>query len=103
LIFYSIGFLLSLFIKSARTANIVTSGFFIAMLFTSGVVLPLDSLPDYVKFCANLLPMSHSIAVMQLLWIGEFTNSISYLDIVYLLVIGCFLLILLRTVKIRWE
>lgn len=49
----------------------VSSGFFMALLFTSGVVLPIESLPMYVQTVAKLFPMAHSIEVMQLLWIGQ--------------------------------
>ncbi|WP_062196891.1 ABC transporter permease [Massilibacterium senegalense] len=103
LIFDSIGFLLALFIKSARTANLVSSGLFMAMLFSSGVVLPLDSLPEYIQIVAKIFPMSHSIEVVQMLWIGELSISESIENIIYLTIIGILLLILLRSVKVRWD
>lgn len=103
LIFYSIGFLFALFIKSARTASIVTSGFFLAMIFTSGVALPLDSLPEYVQFVAKIFPMSHSIEFVQYLWISELSFNEHLAHIIYLLVAGIVMLIVLRSVKIRWD
>ncbi|MBF0794688.1 ABC transporter permease [Mammaliicoccus lentus] len=102
-IFYSIGFLVALFIKSARTANLVSSGFFMAMLFTSGVVLPLDSLPSYVQVVAKIFPMSHSIEVMQMIWIGQFSWGEYSNQMLYLFALSILLFIVLRNVKLKWD
>ncbi|MFD3447600.1 ABC transporter permease [Microbacteriaceae bacterium 4G12] len=102
-IFYAIGFLLALFIKSARTANLVSSGLFMALLFTSGVAMPLDSLPKYVQQIAKVFPMSHSIEVVQMLWIGELSMKNSLSSLLYLIGLGLILYIVLRCVKIRWD
>lgn len=102
-IFYTIGFLIALFIKSARTANLVTSGFFMGLLFTSGVVLPLDSLPSYVQTGAKIFPMSHSIEVVQMLWIGELSWAESGNQLIYLFALSIVLLIVLRSVKLKWD
>lgn len=102
-IFYAIGFLIALFIKSARTASLVSSGFFMALLFTSGVVMPLDSLPEYVQKIAKVFPMSHSIEVVQMLWIGELSWSESGNQLFYLIVVGILLFLALRSVKLKWD
>ncbi|WLR44146.1 ABC transporter permease [Bacillus carboniphilus] len=102
-IFYSIGFLLALFIKSSRTANLVSSGFFIALLFTSGIVLPIDSLPQYIQVIAKIFPMFHSVEVTQMLWISELSWSDSYPSILYLLLLGTGIFILFRNLKVKWE
>ncbi|WP_269799240.1 ABC transporter permease [Bacillus xiapuensis] len=102
-VFYAIGFLIALFIKSARTANLVSSGFFMALLFTSGIVLPLDSLPQYVQYAAKAFPMSHSVEITQMLWIGELSIRESLGSLLYLLLLAAGLYILLRSVKIRWD
>lgn len=102
-IFYTIGFLFALFIKSARTANLVSSGFFMALLFTSGVVLPLDSLPKYIQQGAKIFPMSHSIEVVQMLWIGELSMKDSLSSLLYLIGLGLILYLILRSVKMKWD
>lgn len=102
-IFYSIGFLIALFIKSARTANLVSSGFFMALLFTSGVILPTDSLPQYVQYISKVFPMIHSIEVIQFLWIGELTLDESLGNILYLIILGIILIFTLRSVRIKWD
>ncbi|MGG3622303.1 ABC transporter permease [Bacillus gobiensis] len=102
-IFYGIGFFLALFINSTRTAGLVSSGFFMALLFTSEIVLPLDSLPGYVQQIAIIFPMSHSIEIMQMLWIGQLNWNESGSNMIYLFVFSVVLLILLWRVKIRWD
>ncbi|MFZ5354000.1 MAG: ABC transporter permease [Bacillota bacterium] len=102
-IFYAIGYLISLCIKSARTASLVTSGFFMALLFTSGVVLPMDSLPKYVQAVAKIFPMAHSIEVMQMLWIGQFNINNLGSNLMYLAAASIVLFIILRSVRIKWD
>jgi ABC-2 type transport system permease protein len=102
-LYYAIGFLFSLLIKSARTANLVTSGLFLAMIFTSGVVLPVDSLPDYVKYIAYLFPMYHSIEVTQMLWIGELRLESEGANLAYLLGVVLLLFIVLKRVRVKWD
>ncbi|WP_175637890.1 ABC transporter permease [Metabacillus schmidteae] len=102
-IFYAMGFLIALFIKSARTANLVSSGLFMALLFTSGIVLPLDSLPEYVQYAAKIFPMSHSIEVIQMLWISELSINESFGSLLYLFLLAAVLFIVLRSVKVRWD
>lgn len=102
-IFFGIGFLIALLIKSSRTANILSASLFMAMLFTSGVVMPLGSEPIYVQKVASLLPMSHAVEAMQMLWIGktgapDFTNNA-----IYLLVAGLIVTAMLSVVKINWD
>jgi ABC-2 type transport system permease protein len=102
-IFYAIGFLIALYIKSARTASLVSSGFFMALLFTSGVVMPLDSLPVYVQKAAQIFPMFHSIDVVQMLWISKFSWNESGNHLIYLILVGILLFFALRSVKLKWD
>lgn len=74
-----------------------------ALLFTSEIVLPLDSLPGYVQQIAIIFPMSHSIEIMQMLWIGQLNWNESGSNMIYLFVFSVVLLILLWRVKIRWD
>jgi ABC-2 type transport system permease protein len=102
-IFYGIGFLIALLIKSSRTANIVSSAIFMILLFTSGVVLPVDSLPSYVQAIAGAFPMYHSIEVVQLMWIGEFNFTDCGISLGYLVLAALVILAVLRRVKVRWD
>lgn len=100
-IFYAIGFLIALLIKSTRTANIVSSGVFMTLLFTSGVAMPVEALPIYVQKIAYMFPMYHGIEVIQMMWIGEFNLADYGFNLAYLILCAMLLSVLLRGVKVK--
>jgi len=102
-IFFIFGYALALLIPSARTASLVSSGFFMFLLFTSGVALPVESLPDMVQKVAHIFPMYHSIQVVQMLWINEFTWAENGANCIYLLCYTVISFIMLMKVKIKWD
>lgn len=102
-IFDAIGFLIALLIKSSRTASLVSSGVFMILLFTSGVALPVESLPIYVQKIAHIFPMYHAIEVVQMIWIGEINmNEIGY-NLLYLIICIGILSVALRRVRVKWD
>lgn len=102
-IFFILGYGLALLIKSSRTASLVSSGIFMFLLFTSGVALPVESLPIIVQKVAHVFPMYHAIQVIQTLWINEFTWVNNGINCLYLLFYSVIALFLLLKVKIRWD
>lgn len=102
-IFFILGYALALLIKSARTASLVSSGIFMFLLFTSGVALPVESLPVIVQKIAHVFPMYHSIQVIQMLWINEFSWAENGVNCIYLLCYTVIAFILLMKVKIKWD
>lgn len=102
-IFFTLGYGLALLIKSSRTASLVSSGIFMFLLFTSGVALPVESLPVFVQKIAHIFPMYHSIQVIQMLWINKFTWKGNYLNCIYLLGYSVVSLLLLLKVRIKWD
>ena len=101
-IFDGIGFLIALLIKAPRTAQLVASGSFMILLFTSGVSLPVEALPIYVQRLAHMFPMYHAIEVMQMLWVGEFSFAAQGGNILYLVGSAVLLYFILRRVQIKW-
>ncbi|RCW15889.1 hypothetical protein CAC02_10880 [Streptococcus gallolyticus] len=102
-IFFILGYGLALLIKSSRMASLVSSGIFMFLLFTSGVALPVESLPIIVQKVAHVFPMYHAIQVIQTLWINEFTWADNGINCLYLLFYSVIALFLLLKVKIRWD
>jgi ABC-2 type transport system permease protein len=102
-IFDGIGFLIALLIKSSRTASMVTSGIFLTLIFTSGVALPVDSLPSIAQKIAYAFPMYHCIEVVQMLWISEFvfTDLLNHLS--YIFVTTVTLMLFLGRVRVKWD
>ncbi|TLF39667.1 ABC transporter permease [Lacticaseibacillus zeae] len=103
LIFFSVGYLISLFITSSRTASLVTSGIFMIFIFTSGIAIPTDSLPEFVQKFAHIFPMYHCIQIMQYLWVGDFELSKIGNNIVYVLILSALMVIILQKVRIQWD
>lgn len=102
-IFFILGYGLALLIKSSRTASLVSSGIFMFLLFTSGVALPVQSLPIIVQKVAHVFPMYHAIQIIQMLWINEFTWVENGINCICLLCYSVIALFLLLKVKIKWD
>lgn len=103
LIFDGIGFLIALLIKGSRTANMITSGIFLSLIFTSGVALPVESLPTYVQKVAFIFPMYHCIEVVQMLWISEFNFNDMIVHIIYIITVAIAVLFILGKVRVKWD
>ena len=81
----------------------VVSGIFLSLIFMSGVVLPVDSLPNIIQKITNIFPMYHSIEIVQRLWIAEFVFVEMKGHLLYLGILTILLFFALRKVKIRWD
>lgn len=102
-IFDGIGFLIALFVKGSRVANMVTSGVFLSLIFTSGVVTPVKELPDYMQKIAYSLPMHHFIEIMQMLWVSRFNPSEMRWHILYIAVATIFIIFALWKARVKWD
>lgn len=103
IIFDGIGFLIALLVKGSRTASMVTSGVFLMLIFTSGVALPVESLPTVVQKIASVFPMYHCIEIVQMLWVSQFVFTDLSDHIIYVLVATVLLMIFLGKVKVKWD
>lgn len=102
-VFFISGYLLAILIKTSRTTNVVSTILFLALIFSSGVAIPLDTLPHWIQQSANLLPMSHSVLVLQDLW----TNTIQYEerlgDFIYLIAVALLSALLVNRIRLKWD
>lgn len=103
IIFDGIGFIIALLIKGSRTANMITSGVFLSLIFTSGVVLPVESLPVLVQKIAYIFPMYHCIKISQMIWISEFRFIDLWDNILYIIIAVFVLSGSLGRVKVKWD
>lgn len=103
IIFDGIGSLIALLVKGSRTSSIVTSGIFLSLIFTSGVALPVESLPAVVQKIAYMFPMYHCIEVAQMLWISEFSFTGLWDNILYIAAATAALMVFLGRVKVKWD
>lgn len=102
-VFFMLGYALALLIKSTRTASLVSSGVFMFLIFTSGVALPVDSLPEIVQNIAHIFPMYHSIEIVQLAWINDFSLAENGINCLYMLGYTIIALLVLKNVRIKWD
>lgn len=72
-------------------------------IFTSGIAIPTDSLPEFVQKFAHIFPMYHCIQIMQYLWVGDFELSKIGNNIVYVLILSALMVIILQKVRIQWD
>ena len=102
-IFNGLGFLIALLVRGSRTANLITTGVFISLIFTSGVAMPVDHLPVIIQRIAAVFPMHHCIRVVQLLWISEFNVAALSTHIIYVILMTIAMVIFLGKVKVKWD
>jgi ABC-2 type transport system permease protein len=69
--FFSLGFILSGLIRTARTAQIVGMTLFFPMILLSGATIPLESMPQTVRSYSSLLPLTHVVKLLKGLWMGS--------------------------------
>lgn len=102
-IFDVIGYMIALLIHNNRIANMTTTGLFLAMIFTSGIVLPIESLSNVVQFIAKIFPMYHLVQLFQYIWVGKFVWADQMWNVIYIVGLTTVLAMCLRVVKIKWD
>jgi ABC-2 type transport system permease protein len=69
--FLSIGFIIASIVPTARFAQPVGAIVFYPMIALSGLFVPIASFPPWLRVTAEVLPLSHSTALMRGIWVGE--------------------------------
>jgi ABC-2 type transport system permease protein len=88
--------------RSERMAITISQVVFLPVVFFSGVVMPLDRLPEWIRsYISPYLPVTHAVELMQGLWLGMPLSDLSR-EVFILLGVFCLgLVIAART--FRWE
>ncbi len=98
LMFGALGILVTSFIRNINHFNFFFTGFLSPMFFFSGVVFPVEKLPDIVRPFAEIFPLTHAVRltrflafpqmeiclVCELAYMVGFTLIISWLGILFL-------------------
>lgn len=66
----SVGFVIASIVPTARFAQPVGAVIFYPMLAFSGLFFPLSELPQSLYVVANLLPLTHAVALLEGIWTG---------------------------------
>jgi ABC-2 type transport system permease protein len=99
--FFSLGFMISGFIKSSRSAHAVGSVLFFPMLFLSGALIPIELFPEGLKKLTYIFPLTYVVNLLKGVWIGN-TLEQHLIPIVVLLVM-LILCTLISFRNFRWE
>jgi ABC-2 type transport system permease protein len=99
--FFSLGFILSGIIRTARTAQIVGMILFFPMIMLSGATIPLETMPDSIRIYSRFLPLTYVVKLLKGIWFG---NSWSQHGTEVLILLSMFVVGILVTAKsFRWD
>jgi ABC-2 type transport system permease protein len=98
---FSLGFMISGLVRTARKAQTIGAAIFFPGLFLSGATFPIDKLPGWLQDAAQALPMTPMINMLNYTWAGKPFSTLIW---PYLLVVGFTLaaLLIART-TFKWE
>ena len=66
-----LGFIPASLARTARSGTVIANSLYFPMLFLSGAALPRQMLPDILKKVSEAFPLTHSIRMMQGIWLGD--------------------------------
>jgi ABC-2 type transport system permease protein len=99
--FFSLGFVLSGLMRTARTAQIVGMTLFFPMVMLSGAAIPLETMPERIRVYSNVLPLTYVVKFLKGLWFG---GTWAEHGTEVLVLAGLFVLGLVVTAKtFRWD
>jgi len=99
--FFSLGFILSGVIRTARTAQIIGMALFFPMILLSGATIPLETMPAALQSFAKYLPLSFVVRLLKGLWFGQ--DWLGLMPEVIVLVSMCVFGIALTAATFRWD
>lgn len=83
LMFASLALFVTSFVKNINHFNFYFTGLITPMFFLSGIVFPLDRLPDVAKWIAALFPLQHAANLVRALCFARFEPRL-WFDLVYI-------------------
>jgi ABC-2 type transport system permease protein len=95
-IFSLIGYIITLLLNSTKNAMLISSGFFLILVFSSGIAIPLESLPPNVQEIMQYTPMYAGLRFLINLWcdpnfsVFDYTKELITLLSVFVLLLGVF-------------
>ncbi|MBD2843661.1 ABC transporter permease [Paenibacillus sp. IB182496] len=99
--FFSLGFAMSGLSNQPGAASGIAMALFFPMMFLSGIAMPLEILPAFVRAASNWVPMTYFVTLVQGVWSGQTGQSYG----LELLVLAGFAAVAaaLAFVLFRWE
>lgn len=75
LMFGAMGILVTSYIKNINHFNFFFTGFLSPMFFFSGVVFPIEKLPELLQPMAEIFPLTHSVRLARMIAFEQFHSS----------------------------
>ncbi len=99
--FFSIGFVLSGVLKTARAAQIASNAVYFPMIFLSGATIPREVLPEHLRTINQVLPLTHVVNLLRGLWVGNgFTDHIKEIIILTSMMV---IFLVISFLTFRWD
>ena len=67
----SVGFLIASVVPTARFAQPIAAVILYPMVALSGLFFPIDTLPQWLRLIARLLPLGYAVSLLDGIWRGE--------------------------------
>lgn len=85
---YSIGILIGSIVTDQKAANVWSSVAYFMMLLFSGATIPYETMPRFIQWIMDILPLSHGIHLLKQASIGEsLSNSLFHIVVLALCII----------------
>ena len=98
--FLLIGFLLASFMRSSRSSNAIGMSLLFPMMFFSGAVIPMQSLPANIREISRFLPLTYVVDLMQKSWFGASASAYGT-DILVLVMISVLSMVFVKF-ALKW-
>ncbi|MBF0318776.1 MAG: ABC transporter permease [Nitrospirae bacterium] len=83
LMFASLSLLVTSYVKTISFFNFYFTGFLSPMFFVSGVVFPVEELPEALRYVSELLPLTHPVRLARALCLSQFSSALLF-DVLYI-------------------
>src|SRR5262245_20198581 len=98
---FAIGFVLAGLAPTGRAAQVVGFILFFPMIFLSGATIPREVLPEATRHYAQILPLTHVVALLRGMWAGDGWGA--HLREIYILLAFIAVFTAISARAFRWE
>lgn len=81
---YFIGMMMANITKDAKAAQSMAMLVYFVIVFLGGVTYPFEMMPDILQKISNLIPTTHAVKLLQIIWSGGSVGAESHLIIILL-------------------
>jgi len=85
LMFAALALFITSFVRNINQFNFFFTGLMTPMFFFSGIVFPLDTLPQYAQWIASLFPLKHAVVLVRAFCFNRFEPSL-LLNLLYMII-----------------